>query len=101
MKRYNNFRRMLLPVAALADTIGLTLGGCTKVDDTLGGNLIPDNQQMRAGYVQLPRADELNPKKYVETRLNQTYSIFSSNITYVFMESMLSDNLGKSSARFL
>lgn len=41
MKRFNNFRRMLLPVAALAAAIGLTLGGCTKVDDTLGGNSSP------------------------------------------------------------
>lgn len=101
MKRFNNFRRMLLPVAALAATIGLTLGGCTKVDDTLGGNLIPDNQQMRAGYVQLPRADELNPKKYVETRLFQTDSIVSSNITYGYMGSMLNDTLGRRSAGFL
>ena len=101
MKRFNNFGRMLLPVAALAATIGLTLGGCTKVDDTLGGNLIPDNQQMRAGYVQLPRADELNPKKYVETRLFQTDSIVSSNITYGYMGSMLNDTLGHRSAGFL
>ena len=101
MKRFNNFRRMLLPVAALAATIGLTLGGCTKVDDTLGGNLIPDNQQMRAGYVQLPRADELNPKKYVETRLFQTDSIVSSNITYGYMGSMLNDTLGHRSAGFI
>ena len=101
MKRFNNFRRMLLPVAALAAAIGLTLGGCTKVDDTLGGNLIPDNQQMRAGYVQLPRADELNPKKYIETRLFQTDSIVSSNITYGYMGSMLNDTLGHRSAGFL
>ena len=101
MKRFNNFRRMLLPVAALAAAIGLTLGGCTKVDDTRGGNLIPDNQQMRAGYVQLPRADELNPKKYVETRLFQTDSIVSSNITYGYMGSMLNDTLGHRSAGFL
>ena len=101
MKRFNNFRRMLLPVAALAAAIGLTLEGCTKVDDTLGGNLIPDNQQMRAGYVQLPRADELNPKKYVETRLFQTDSIVSSNITYGYMGSMLNDTLGHRSAGFL
>ena len=101
MKRFNNFRRMLRPVAALAAAIGLTLGGCTKVDDTLGGNLIPDNQQMRAGYVQLPRADELNPKKYVETRLFQTDSIVSSNITYGYMGSMLNDTLGHRSAGFL
>ena len=56
---------------------------------------------MRAGYVQLPRADELNPKKYVETRLFQTDSIVSSNITYGYMGSMLNDTLGHRSAGFL
>lgn len=101
MKRFNNFRRMLLPVAALAATTGLTLGGCTKVDDTLGGNLVPDNQQMRAGYVQLPRDGELNPRKYVETRLFQTDSIISSNISYGYMGSMFNDTLGRRSAGFL
>lgn len=101
MKQFNNFRRMLLPVAALAATIGLILQGCTKVDDTLGGNLIPDNQQMKAGFVTLPRADEINPKKYVETRLFQTDSIVSSNITYGYFGSMLNDTLGRRSMGFL
>ncbi len=101
MKQFNNFRRRLLPVAALAATIGLILQGCTKVDDTLGGNLIPDNQQMKAGFVTLPRADEINPKKYVETRLFQTDSIVSSNITYGYFGSMLNDTLGRRSMGFL
>lgn len=101
MKQFNNFRRMLLPVAALAAAIGLILPGCTKVDDTLGGNLIPDNQQMKAGFVTLPRASEINPKKYVETRLFQTDSIVSSNITYGYMGSMLNDTLGRRSMGFL
>lgn len=101
MKQFNNFRRRLLPVAALAATIGLILQGCTKVDDTLGGNLIPDNQQMKAGFVTLPRANEINPKKYVETRLFQTDSIVSSNITYGYFGSMLNDTLGRRSMGFL
>lgn len=101
MKQFNNFRRRLLPVAALAATIGLILQGCTKVDDTLGGNLIPDNQQMKAGFVTLPRANEINPKKYVETRLFQTDSIVCSNITYGYFGSMLNDTLGRRSMGFL
>lgn len=101
MKQFNNFRRMLLPLAAMAVALVLTLAGCTKVDDTLGGNLIPDNQQMQAGYVKLPGADELNPKKYVETRLFQTDSIVGSNISLGYMGSQLNDTLGRRTAGFV
>ena len=48
MKPFNNFRRRLLPAAAIAAAIAAAFAGCTKVDDTLGGNLIPENQQMKA-----------------------------------------------------
>ena len=94
---------MLLPVAVLAVTIALAFTGCTKVDDTLGGNLIPDNQQMKAGYVTLDgtKLAGLNPLKYVETRLFQTDSIIGSNITYGYMGSELNDTLGRRSAGFL
>lgn len=103
MKQFNNFRRMLLPVAALAFTIALGLAGCTKVDDTLGGNLVPDNQQMQAGYVTIDgtKIDGLNPKKYVETRLYQTDSIIGSNISYGYFGSELNDTLGRRTAGFL
>lgn len=101
MKQFNNLRRMLLPLAAMAVTLVLTLAGCTTVDDTLGGNLIPDNQQMQAGYVKLPAVDELNPKKYVETRLFQTDSIIGSNISYGYMGSELNDTLGLRTAGFV
>lgn len=101
MKQFNKFRRMLLSGAVMAVAIALTLGGCTKVDDTLGGNLIPDNQQMKAGFVRLPKADEVNPKRYVETRLFQTDSILGSNISYGYMGSQLNDTLGRRQAGFL
>lgn len=101
MKQFNNFRRMLLPLAAMAVALVLTLAGCTTVDDTLGGNLIPDNQQMQAGYAKLPAVDELNPKKYVETRLFQTDSIIGSNISYGYMGSEFNDTLGLRTAGFV
>ena len=78
MKRFNNIRRLLLSAATLAVVGTSMLPGCTSVDDTLGSNLVPDNQQMYAGYVTIPRIDELNPKQYVETRLYQTDSIIST-----------------------
>ena len=98
MKRFNNFR---LP--AIRNLIGavlavLALGSCTKVDDTLGGNLIPDNQQMRAGFITI---DGLNPKKYVETRLFKTDSIVSSNISYGYFGAQVNDTLGERKAGFL
>lgn len=100
MKQFNNFRRKLLPVAALAAVIAAVFAGCTKVDDTLGGNLIPDNQQMKAGYVEL-RGEGLNPKKYVETRLFQSDSLISSNISYGYFGTILNDTLGERKAGFL
>ena len=99
MKQFNNFRRKLLPVAALAAVIAAVFAGCTKVDDTLGGNLIPDNQQMKAGYVEL-RSD-INPRKYVETRLFQSDSLISSNISYGYFGTILNDTLGERKAGFL
>ena len=102
MKQFNNFRRKLLPVAALAAVIAAVFAGCTKVDDTLGGNLIPDNQQMKAGYVELRGDGEgLNPKKYVETRLFQSDSLISSNISYGYFGTILNDTLGERKAGFL
>lgn len=103
MKQFNNFRRKLLPVAALAAVIAAVFAGCTKVDDTLGGNLIPDNQQMKAGYVELrgDRGEGLNPKKYVETRLFQSDSLISSNISYGYFGTILNDTLGERKAGFL
>ena len=61
MKPFNNIRRRLLPAAAMAAAIAAAFAGCTKVDATLGGNLIPENQQMKAGYVEL-LGEGLNPR---------------------------------------
>ena len=36
MKRFNNPRRLSIRALALAFVGALTLGSCTKVDDTLG-----------------------------------------------------------------
>ena len=47
MKNYNNFRRTLLRTAASVLAAAALMAGCTKVDDTLGGNPIPEIPQMR------------------------------------------------------
>ena len=98
MKRFNNFCRLSIRNLCGALAGALALGSCTSVDDTLGGNLIPDNQQMRAGFITI---DGLNPKKYVETRLFQTDSIVSSNISYGYFGMQVNDSIGERKAGFL
>lgn len=104
MKQYNNFFRRVLrtaaPAAAFAVLLAATCGACTTVDDTLGSNLVPENQQMKAGHVKL-EFDKLNPRKYVETRLFRTDSVVTSNITYGYLGSQLNDTLGLRTAGFL
>lgn len=97
MKRFNNPLRL---AAAALGALAL-LAGCTKTDDTLGANLIPTDQQMKAGYASLPRISEENPKKYVETRLFRTDSIVGSNISNGYLGTMFNDTLGRRTARFL
>ena len=104
MKRFNNFRRLLRAAAVVTVVAAMTFAGCTKVDDTLGSNLVPDNQQMKAGYQTfgaLTLTGDLNPRRYVETRLYQTDSLITSNLTYGYMGSMLSDTFGLRTAGFL
>ena len=104
MKRFNNFRRLLRAAAVMTAVAAMTFAGCTKVDDTLGSNLVPDNQQMKAGYETfgaLTLKGDLNPRRYVETRLYQTDSLITSHLTYGYMGSMLSDTFGLRTAGFL
>lgn len=104
MKQSNKFRRTLRALTVVALAGMLTFAGCTDVDDTLGSNLVPDNEQMKAGFVTLDGSSKkpgIAPKKYVETRLFQTDSIIGSNISYGYLGSMVSDTFGMRSAGFL
>lgn len=95
MMKFSNIGRLL--TLLLAAFVWLT--GCSvEVDNTLGGNLVPENQQMKAGYLTL---ENINPKKYVETRLYQTDSIVSSNIAYGYFGSSRDEQLGTRTAGFL
>ncbi len=98
MKRFDRY----MLAGALA---GLLLAGsCTTVDDSLGSNLVPENQQMKAGWTTLPRRDEagkLLQTGYIRTRLIQTDSIVSSNLGYGYMGSELNDTTGLRTAGFL
>jgi len=99
MKRFDSC--LLAGAAALAAAI---MGGCTKTDDSVGSNLVPDNQQMKAGMLTLPRLSEAGiptSTGYIRTRLVQTDSIVSSNLDYGYMGSELNDTLGLRTAGFL
>ncbi|MCM1300967.1 MAG: DUF4270 domain-containing protein [Alistipes senegalensis] len=97
-------------VALFGLLAALFAAGCTTKDDTLGANLIPDNQQLKAGYavfqwdtdpVTGEKIPNLNPKKYVETRLYQTDSIVSSNLTQGYLGAAYNDTVGLRTAGFL
>ena len=97
MSNFNKFLGRLTALVAVLGTMWLT--ACkVDVDDTLGANLVPENQQMKAGYLAL---DNLSPRKFVETRLYQTDSILSANISNGYFGSMKDERLGRRTASFL
>ena len=100
MKQSNKLLRLLCGAAVTLTAVVGTFVGCTSVDDTLGGNLIPDNQQMRAGFIRLP--EDLSDKtKYLSTRLYQSDSISSANLSSGYFGLQRNDTLGLRSAGFL
>lgn len=107
MSNFNRYRHPLR--AALAALCAFAAVACTvETDDTLGSILVPGDQQMKAGYLALDGRDlreeavgQLHPRKYVETRLYQTDSIVSSDISAGYFGSMLHKQLGRRTAGFL
>lgn len=96
MKHFvNNLRRLSRQTVPAVLPAVLFLVGCTTKDDTLGANLVPDNQQMKAGYAVL-QADKMapSPKKYLRTRLYQTDSVVVSNLTTGYLGTMHNDTVG-------
>lgn len=97
MSNCNKFLGRLTALVGVIITLCMT--ACkVDVDDTLGANLVPENQQMKAGYLAL---DNLSPRKYVETRLYQTDSILSANIANGYMGSLFNEKTGRRTASFL
>lgn len=97
----NKTRRSPRPFALAALLAAVLAVGCTTKDDTLGANLVPDNQQMQAGYAVLQWHKDKNPKQYVRTRLYQTDSIVTSNLATGYMGTMHNDTVGLRKAGFL
>lgn len=90
MTPFNNTsgRRAVLLFAAAA----ALLSACTKVDDTLGSDFIPSNQEMKLRTADL--------RSCFETRLYRTDSIRTSNINAGFIGSTRNDTFGLRTAGF-
>ncbi len=94
--KFNKLNRLVALLTILCSA--LVVACSVESDDTLGANLVPDNQQIKAGYTVL---DGINPRRYVETRLYQTDSITSSNIANGFMGTLKEEQIGRKTASFL
>ena len=92
----------------------LSMGGCTMTaDDTLGSNIMPEDQVMLMRHVKIRGGDIIRyneesqknetiktGKKFFETRLYRTDSLLSSNTGYGYLGVRRSDTLGLRTAGF-
>lgn len=92
MKHFNLLGRILSSICLVVASLALTFIGCTEVDDSLGSEFIPDNQQMKIGFRSL--------KPCIATSLYRTDSIRTSNIENGLLGSTHSDTFGLRTAGF-
>ena len=100
MMKFNKLcRAFFAPGVVLAVFAFLALTACdVLVDETLGSNIVPENQQMKAGHLVL---EGVNPRRYVETRLYQTDSLESANLKLGYFGSHKDERMGRREAAFL
>ncbi len=98
MNNCNNLRRLLCSLLVLAAAAALTFMGCTRVDDTLGSDYIPDDQQMKMG---IKRFGKDAAGDFLQTRLFRTDSIISSNLGNAYLGTMRNDTFGLRTAGFM
>lgn len=92
MKRSNKAFRPVVSLLILGGSVLSLFTGCTKVDDTLGAEYIPSNQEMTLRTANL--------RGCFETRLYRTDSLRTSNIRSGFMGSTRNDTFGLRTAGF-
>ena len=100
MKSYANLRKLLNCVAAISIAAITLFSGCTTTDDTLGFELLPENQKMQirfksfyAGRVYKDTFDKEQNKfvktsgncRSLRTTLYRTDSLVSSNLEVGYM----------------
>ncbi len=86
MKNYRGVRKWLNAVLVLGVAGMLTFAGCTEVDDTLGYELVPGNQQMEMRLHSI--------RKGFEARMFMSDSVKSSNLSYGYFGTTKSDTFG-------
>ena len=99
MKCCNNLRRTLCSLLVLAVVGTLTFMGCTKVDDTLGSDYIPNGQEMKMGIKRFAKNEQ--GSGFLETRLYRTDSIIPSNLGNGYIGTMRNDTFGLRTAGYL
>jgi len=93
MRNYSTVRRLFHAAIVLGVAGILTFAGCKTVDDTVGFDLVPGNQQMK-----------MLRKSFTSgfrTRLYRTDSVKSSNLSYGYYGVSASDTFGIRKAGFL
>ena len=95
MKNYKSLSHILCTIIAINIAIASTFTSCVKADDTLGGNLVPNDKEMVVGTASLDRAE------LFETSLYQTDSINVGNLTMGYIGSMYDDTVGLRMAGFI
>ena len=117
MKRFDNLRKILNMIAVISIAAISLFAGCTPNDNTLGDNLVPENQKMQirfksfyGGKVRKETFDKEQNKFVVtesdcrsfRTSLFRTDSIISSDlqIGYMGIERDLDNIFGKRNAGF-
>ena len=108
---FNRFCNTIMLLAIVATA--LLVGGCTMVaDDTLGANMMPEEQVMVMRHLKFKgnnivrigvdgSNEEVDSgKKFLETRLYRTDSLLASNIGIGYMGMRRSDTLGVRTAGF-
>ena len=88
MKNYKSLSNILCTIIAINIAIVSTFTSCVKADDTLGGNLVPNDKEMVVGVTSLDNAE------LFETRLYQTDSVVMSNLTSGYIGAMRDDTTG-------
>lgn len=87
-----NYKLGLVAITILAWAGLMTFGGCTDVNDTIGSDLIPENQKMKI------RIDTLDN---FFTYITQTDSVSSGDLGYGYMGHIQNDTFGLRRCSFI
>lgn len=92
MMNYRLLGRLISSLIVVGTLLAMTFTGCTEVDDSLGSEFVPGNQQLKVGYRRLDPC--------LRTALYRTDSIKTSNLYVGMLGSTHSDTFGLRTAGF-